>query len=149
MVNLLSANPPLVVFVGIGNVLRRDDGTGVYIARNIRENQQKRVIHAEVSIENYIGKINSIQPDLIILIDSMFFGKNPGYCRLLSPGELVDFSTHTHNISLRRISEFFCSETWVLGIQPASVSFGEGISRKVQISADRIIAIINSDYSCF
>ena len=147
--NLLAATHMLKVFVGIGNVLRHDDGVGVYIAGKILENQKIRVIHAEVSIENYIGKINAIHPEMIILIDSMYLGQKPGYCRLLTLEKLGDFSTHTHNISIRTISDLFKAEILILGIQPASVSFGEGLSIPVQNKADRIISIINSSYSCF
>jgi hydrogenase maturation protease len=122
---------------------------GVYISRHIRENRHIRVIHAEVSLENYIGKINAMNPDRIVLIDCMFLGKKPGYSRLLSPEKLEDLSTHTHNISLGMISSFFRSEILVLGIQPATVSFGEGLSAPVQKKADRIVSAINTDYACF
>lgn len=143
--NLIADTHTLKVFVGIGNLLRRDDGVGVYIVRKIKENQHIRVINAEVSIENYLGKINTFNADMIILIDSLFLGRKAGYWQLLSPQELGDFSTHTHNISLRMISELFKSEILILGIQPASVSFGEGLSHEVQTNADRIIRVINTD----
>jgi hydrogenase 3 maturation protease len=143
---LLAANHMLKVFVGIGNVLHRDDGVGVYIARKIRENQHIRVINAEVSIENYIGKVNAINPAVIILIDSMFFGREPGYSQLLSMERLRGSCTHTHNISLRMITELFKSEILILGVQPATVSFGEGLSGPVQKKADRLVSVINADY---
>jgi len=147
--NLLAAPHRLKLFVGIGNVLRHDDGVGVYIVTKIYENQHIRVINAEVSIENYIGKINAFDPAVIILIDSMFLGRKPGYCQLLSKERLGGISTHTHNISLRIISDLFKSEILILGIQPATVSFGEGLSAPVKKKADRIVSAINTDYSCF
>lgn len=146
--NLLVATDKLKLFIGIGNVLHCDDGVGVYIARKLQENRHIRVINAEVSIENYIGKINTMEADIIILIDSMYFGKKPGYCELLPVERLGDFTTHTHNISLRKIADFFNSDLLVLGIQPSIVSFGEGLSRPVHLSANRIVRIINTNNTC-
>jgi hydrogenase 3 maturation protease len=147
--NLLAATHMLKVFVGIGNVLRHDDGVGVYITRHILENQHIRVINAEVSLENYIGKINAMNPDRIVLIDCMLLGKKPGYSRFLSLDKLENLSSHTHNISLGMISSFFRSEILILGIQPATISFGEGLSVSVQERADRVVSVINTDYACF
>lgn len=134
----------LILFVGVGNVLHSDDGVGVYIAEKIKEREHIRVIKAEVSIENYIGKINSIQAQLLIIIDGVHFGKEPGYCRIMPVEQVLDFTTNTHNLSLKRISELFTAPVWILGIQPASVAFGENISPVIRKTADAILDIINS-----
>jgi hydrogenase 3 maturation protease len=149
MKKLLAATDKLKLFIGIGNVLHCDDGVGVYIARKLCENQHIRVINAEVSIENYIGKINTMEADIIILIDSMFLGRKPGFCELVPIESLSDITTHTHNMSLRKIADFLNSEIFVLGIQPAIVSFGEGLSSPVHQTANRIVALINSNNTCF
>ena len=135
----------LKLFVGVGNVLRSDDGTGVYIAERIKESEHIRVLKAEVSIENYVGKINSIRPDLLIIVDSVFFGEKPGYWKYISVEKLMDYTTNTHNISFKQISEMFTSQVWILGIQPESVAFGEEISPAVMQSADEIVDIINGE----
>ena len=41
------------------------------------------------------------------------------------------------------------SEILILGIQPATVSFGEGLSAPVQKKADRLVSVINTDYLAF
>jgi hydrogenase 3 maturation protease len=129
--------------VGIGNVLRSDDGIGVYIAQRIKENQNIKVLVVEVSIENYISRINEIHPQDLILMDAVNFNKEPGYFALLSPDKLMDYTTNTHNISLKKLASFFDSNIMILGIQPESVSIGENISKKVKMSADKIIQTIN------
>lgn len=133
----------LKLFIGVGNVLHSDDGVGVYIAERIKEREYIRVIKAEVSIENYIGKINSMAARLLIIIDGVHFGKYPGYCSIMPVNQVLDFTTNTHNISLKRISEFFVAPVWILGIQPASIAFGEKISPAVRKTADKILNIIN------
>jgi hydrogenase maturation protease HycI len=139
----------LKLFVGIGNVLHSDDGVGVYIVQKLNENSNIIVLNAEISIENYIGKINKINPDIIVLIDSVHFNKKPGYCRLIPADKLIDLTTSTHHVSLRMIGDFFHAQVYILGIQPHNVSFGEGLSLPVQRKANLVVNIINSTFSCF
>ena len=75
---LLSLHNKKLLFVGIGNVLKSDDGVGVYISRQIIESKKNSVLTVEVSIENYIGKINSLAPDVLILIDCVEMNSPPG-----------------------------------------------------------------------
>ncbi len=142
--NLLLQNDKRILFVGIGNVLKQDDGVGVYISQNIKSTASILALTVEVSIENYIGKINSLNPDIIVLIDCADLDSQPGSWRILPVGEVMDLTFNTHNISLNRLSEFFNVPVFVLGIQPASIDFGENISYLVKNIADRIILQINN-----
>ncbi|UCH14770.1 MAG: hydrogenase maturation protease [Bacteroidales bacterium] len=132
-----------LLFIGIGNVLRSDDGVGVYICKRLNTNKNINTLIVEVSIENYIKKVNEYNPDILILVDCVNFNRDPGYADLLPVEKIKDFTTSTHNISLKRISEFFKMEVLVLGIQPESLLFGEELSRQVRESADNIIENIN------
>jgi hydrogenase 3 maturation protease len=138
----------MVLFVGLGNVLHHDDGVGVYLVQRLQENQHIRVLNAEVSLENYIGKINSIHPDFLILIDSVIFNRPPGYSRMMPVDRLAEYTTNTHNISLKKIMAFVQAQTFVLGIQPAVITFGEGLSSSVQKKANFLAAKINTCFTC-
>jgi hydrogenase 3 maturation protease len=141
--NLLSQKDKKKLFVGIGNLLKSDDGVGVYISKRIRTNDTILSLTVEVSIENYIGKINSLNADILILIDCVDMKEVSGTFKLLSISEIQDLTFNTHNISLRRLSEFFTMPVYVLGIQPEKIDFGENISYLVKNVADRIIKHIN------
>jgi len=132
-----------LLFVGVGNVLKSDDGVGVVISRQIIERPAIRSLTVEVSIENYIGKINSMGPEEIIIIDCMELGENPGVWSLVALEDVEDISFNTHNISLGRLVDFFPYSKYVLGIQPLSLEFGDSLSAPVQDSATRIIRLIN------
>lgn len=132
-----------LLFIGVGNVLKSDDGVGVIISRQIRERPGIMSLTVEVSIENYIGKINSLLPEKIMIIDCMELGSSPGSCRLLELNEVEDITFNTHNISLGRLGDFFNYPTYVLGIQPATVAFGDELSPAVRLTADKIIHQIN------
>ena len=132
-----------LLFIGVGNVLKRDDGVGVVISNQIIERPDIKSLTVEVSIENYIGKINSLEPGEIVIVDCMELGSNPGTYRLLTLENVEDITFNTHNISLGRVGDFFQYPSYVLGIQPKSVEFGDHLSPPVQDSADRIVRLIN------
>ena len=131
------------LFVGIGNVLKMDDGVGVFISKSIKTNGTISSLTVEASIENYIGKINSMDPDILILIDCVDMKATTGTFKLLSLRQIQDLTFNTHNISLRRLAEFFPMQVYVLGIQPEKVDFGENISYLVKNVAEKIIKQIN------
>ena len=147
MFNELNKIPSLkhkkTLYVGIGNLLKMDDGVGVYISKRIRNEGTVSSLTVEVSIENYIGKINSMKPDILILLDCVDLKEVPGTFKLLSLKQIQDLTYNTHNISLRRLLEFFRMPIYVLGIQPEKVDFGENISYSVKKVADKTINHIN------
>lgn len=140
---LLSRTNKKILFAGIGNQLKSDDGVGVYISRQIVNRKNITSLTVETSIENYIGKINSLKPDILVLIDCMELGTDPGNYKLLNINQIQDITFNTHNISLKKLSDFFKMDVKVLGIQPEKVDFGENISYIVRINADKIIKQIN------
>ena len=141
---LLSRKGEKILFVGIGNVLKKDDGVGVYISRKIKNRGLVSSLTVEASIENYIGKIITLNPDILILIDCAEMKLPVGSFRLMTLNHIEDLTFNTHNISLRRLSEFFTMEVYILGIQPEDIDFGENISYLVKEVADKIIKQINN-----
>jgi hydrogenase 3 maturation protease len=135
-----------VLYVGIGNVLRKDDGVGVYISSKIRKTKHISALTVEVSIENYIGKINSLHPDMLVLLDCMELNLSPGSFRIAGIDQIDDHTFNTHNISLNRLGEFFAMPVLILGIQPQQIDFGETLSFAVRETADSIIRAINQEY---
>jgi len=142
--NFLLKNDKRILFVGIGNLLKKDDGVGVYISSRIRKKSNIEALTVEVSLENYIGKINRIDPDILVLIDCVEMGSAQGTYKLMSVSHIDDLTFNTHNISLKRLSEFFKMPVYLLGIQPEKIDFGENMSCIVKEEANKIINIINS-----
>lgn len=140
---LLSQKDKKILFVGIGNLLKKDDGVGVYISSRIKPSNRISSLTAEVSLENYIGKINSLEPDILVIIDCTDIGSPPGTYKILPVSDIRDLTFNTHNISLKRIAEFFTMPVFILGIQPEKIDFGENISYLVGKVADKIILQIN------
>jgi hydrogenase 3 maturation protease len=141
--SILSQKDKKKLFIGIGNVLKSDDGAGVYISRKIMQRDSVSSLTVEISIENYIGKINSLNPEILILIDCADMKLPPGSFKLLTLNQIQDRTFNTHNISLKNLSEFFTMQVYVLGIQPEKIEFGENISYLVRTVSNKIIKQIN------
>jgi len=133
-----------LILAGIGNVLKHDDAVGVYMTDNVMPTSIIHPLTVELSIENYIGKINQLNPDTLILVDCVHFNRKPGYTNLIPIKQLIDHTTHTHNISLNKLNQFFRMPVYVLGIQPQDVSFGEGMTPAVKTCADHLLSLINT-----
>ena len=140
---LLADKNRKILFAGIGNVLKSDDGAGVYISSRIISNDHIKALTVETGIENYIGKINSLEPDTLVLIDCVDMKLPPGSIRLLDVNQIQDLTFNTHNISFRRLSDFFEMPVYILAIQPENILFGENISYIVKDISDNIINQIN------
>ena len=132
-----------ILFVGIGNVLKSDDGVGVYISNHIKNGRNISALTVEVSIENYIGKINSLNTDLLVLLDCMDYQKPAGFWQIIPASGLNGYTTNTHNISLDQVSELFNAPAYILGVQPKNIQFGESLSPEVKTAANSIISQIN------
>lgn len=133
-----------ILLVGIGNVLRRDDGIGVYIVQRIKESAWLSGLVVEVSLENYIRVINRKAPDLLILVDCLDFGKWPGYSRVLSLEQIREDAVHSHHLTLSKVSEYFAMPVRVLGIQPGSIKVGEEMTPAVRDSGNRLIRFFHA-----
>ncbi len=143
LIELLSEDKT-ILFVGVGNCLKSDDAIGINICEKITPNEHRKVIIVESGIEKYVGKINSIAPDIIVLVDCTDFNRKPGYWNLVPIEKILDHTMHTHTISIKRISEFFEMPAYILGVQPKNVKFGEIFSKEVLNSANNLIELINN-----
>jgi hydrogenase 3 maturation protease len=133
-----------LLFAGVGNRLKSDDAIGIQICENLIITPRLDTLIVEAAIEKFVGKINSLAPDILILVDCTDFVQSPGFFKLISVTDIPDTTFHTHTVSLRRISEFFEMKTYLLGIQPHNVKFGESISPSVQKTAQKIIQFLNN-----
>lgn len=132
-----------ILIIAIGNYLRSDDGAGPRILDKLKAIDRVQLLNAETNIERYIEPIQQSGADVLLFIDCVHFDKEPGYAELLSIDKIEDHTMHSHNISLKRIREFFAVPAYVLGIQPASLKVGERLTQKVESQVNAIIKELN------
>lgn len=124
-----------LVFVGLGNELREDDGAGLVLVENLKlkkEFHQSHFILAGRNPENHLQAILDCNPQIVIFVDAAEWNGKPGEIKKFNEEEIshTDFSTHT--FSIKMIQEFLLNHRQMdfmfLGIQPLSTSFGQGLS---------------------
>lgn len=139
-----------VVVAGIGNSLRRDDFVGVKIVRDLQGSASSSVylIECETVPENFIEPIIRFNPSHLLIIDAALLNLEPGSSKLLSSKQLMERPVvATHVLPLRIFCEYLATATnakiALLLIQPGDTSFGEGLTREVQNTADRIARLLS------
>ncbi len=126
----------------IGNRLRSNDGVDPLLASRLAGKVRTEVLDVGDTPENYHGPLMQCKPNVILAIDAVRAGGNPGEVSLISPGEITDRATSTHDFYLRDVLKLLSRETGapvlVLGIQPATTRLGENLSRLTSAALIRL-----------
>jgi hydrogenase 3 maturation protease len=128
------------VLVGMGNVLKADDGAGPLLIQRLRQRLNGRInaelFDAGVTPENYLGPIVNSVPATVIIIDAMDHGGKPGTVTLLTQAwfATTGFSTHGMNpeFFINYLKENGIHNITFMGIQPENISLGGEISPGVK-----------------
>ncbi len=126
-----------IVYMGIGNILRGDDGIGPHLVEVLRK-RGASVVDAGTVPESYIGPVTRLEPETIVLVDAVHLGSEPGSVELLERDEILKHNCFsTHNLSPVLVMERLENETgasvFMLAIQPATLELGASISPAVNL----------------
>ncbi|MCR4392402.1 MAG: hydrogenase 3 maturation endopeptidase HyCI [Candidatus Acetothermia bacterium] len=135
------------VLLAIGNPLRRDDGVGLGVGERL-QGTGWTVIAAGQAVENALGLIERLAPDLLVVVDAAEMGLPPGSARRLplTEGERMLSSTHALPLPflLSRLTGKV-GELILVGIQPADRALGEGLTPPVQTSVERVVSMLREN----
>jgi hydrogenase maturation protease len=130
--------------VGIGNPMRRDDGVGPEVASSVRRLLRGRR-PSWVSLHPPSVRPESLLPRIppgqrVMIFDAVEADREPGavVCARLGDTRYGFFATH--NVPLKLVPGLAGreDEVFLVGIQPASVEFGEGLTPSVRGSAEAL-----------
>ncbi|MFH0877430.1 MAG: hydrogenase 3 maturation endopeptidase HyCI [Candidatus Omnitrophota bacterium] len=135
-----------VVLVGIGNILRGDDGFGPALIERLKGKVRAVCLDASVTPENYVARIADENPDTVLLVDAVSLQQQPGEYELIGSSDIVQSGMTTHDISLRMFIEYLKGQTqaniYMLGVQPKNISIGDEISPPVQETLEVVEQIL-------
>ena len=135
-----------IAIVGIGNIMRRDDGFGPALVNRIKSKIDALCIDAGPAPENYLGSIIKEKPDTILLVDAIHMERRPGYYDLLRKQDILRGGFTTHNMSPVMIIEYLEKETkadiYMLGVQPQNIFFGDELSARLNRALRELSNII-------
>ncbi len=141
--------PEKTLFIGIGNILRTDDGVGSIIISSLKNKygdclpNKVKLLDAGINIENLLSQIINFGPKTVVFFDAIrpnnkFLDKE---IVVLPKEKLQNTTFSTHNISLATTIEYlnfqinekfnFQPEFYVVGIKVFNINFAQKISEKV------------------
>ena len=157
-----------VLVAGMGNVLRRDDGFGVEVARRLADDASLSDTAKVIEVGN--GGIHLVQElmtgyDALVVIDAVERGTDPGTVHLLaadvpdlaewSEDQRGDFLADTHYTTpakamiLAKALGVLPPRVFILGCQPADAAdLGIGLSKAVEeavVQASGVLATLVLD----
>lgn len=138
-----------IAIMGIGSVLRSDDGAGMYcigILQSKLENYDNLLlIQASTAPENFTGVIKSFEPNRLFIVDAAHMGLSPGKIRIINMADITGVSFSTHMLPLPVMLKYLELETACeiicIGIEPKSTEQGFEICDEVRKGAETLAEI--------
>jgi len=141
--------------IGIGNLLRADDGVGVHVVRKLRETRPD-IDAVDLSTAS-IEMLEFIRGgDRVVIVDATKTGAEPGTIHRIAPEQLRKSSfTFSHGLNLFGVlilgqqlyPEEMPKEIVILAVEAEDVdSFGTELTEKVQAAVPKILKIIVDEF---
>lgn len=137
----------IVTIIGVGNIMRGDDGCGPKLIENLKKkNPKANLFDCGTVPENYIFPILTTSCDTVILVDAADFGMKAGSIKVFSLDEVSGSGLSTHNFSLRLFTDLLMTgkdnlNIFVVSIQPKTIGLGESLSEEVKSGIDTLADI--------
>ena len=127
-----------VVIIGLGNSNRGDDGAGLYLLNQLRKNKQLQSVNILAvgrTPENYLEKITSIAPELVVFIDAISNARKNSI-QLIDSDAIANKGFTTHSYSLTLVEDYLKNyndmEIRYLAIPVEEVATRDRISEKTR-----------------
>ncbi len=138
-----------IAVLGIGNDLRTDDGLGLFIIDNLKIDDPRIMIENVGSVpEGFAKNLASFGAERVIMVDAADMLKPPGHIELITKDRIGGIAISTHRMPLSFLMMYLEQETGaktlLIGIQPKSMQFGEGLTPEIQEVVDKTIASLEN-----
>jgi hydrogenase maturation protease len=137
----------IVTIIGIGNIMRGDDGFGPKFIESLKKKKTKaNLFDCGTVPENYIFPILTTSCDTVVLVDIADLKTEPGSMSILSLSELSGAGLSTHNSSIRLFTDLLMTgkedmNIFAVTVQPKSIAFGESLSPEIKEGVGRLTDI--------
>ncbi len=126
-----------VVIIGVGNILRGDDGLGPKFIELLKDFASDKFIPIDAGEvpENYTGKILKLSPDVVLFVDAVEIGESPGTVKIIPPSILKEDTLSTHKLPLGFVMKYLENEgikSFLIGIQPVQTEFNTDLSISIK-----------------
>lgn len=135
--------PDKILFLGLGNEHRGDDGAGLVFLDRLKCKTQfskSLFFKAGTNPENYLHYMLNSKADVIVIIDAAYTGNDPGRISLLDASEIDKLKISTHSYSVKLIEDYLTAHRKFkfiyIVIEPEVTSFAKKLSDSVNKGID-------------
>ncbi len=138
-----------IAVLGIGNDLRSDDGLGLSFIDKLNIDDPRIMIENVGSVpEGFTKSLADFKAERIIMVDAADMRKPPGHVELITKDKIGGIAISTHGMPLSFLMMYLEQETSgktiLIGIQPKSIQYGEGLTPEIQEVVDKTIASLEN-----
>jgi len=148
-----------IIILGVGSSLNCDDGAGPAVAENLINcmngdfPENMRVYNGCASPENLTGEIKRFSPNTLIIIDAADFSGTPGSIKTIDMKNITGTGFSSHMLPVSIMADYLEKETGcktiMIGIQPASILYGNELSEQVASTVRKITKIMMKNIKKF
>jgi hydrogenase 3 maturation protease len=135
------------LILGVGNPMRGDDAAGPEVAEALKKAGFPNVINCRDVPEKYTKDILKVQPETVVIIDTVNLDGAPGELRVIEIDEISETGFSTHQMALKLLARYvkthIRADVFLLGIKPESIAFEAPLSDAVRTSIDTIISFLS------
>lgn len=139
--------------MGVGSVLRSDDGAGMYLIEKLQEltkSDNLLLVAGSTAPENFTGVIKDFAPDTLFIVDAAQMNLPVGEIRVLDTTDINGLSFSTHMLPLPVMLNYLrleanC-EVVCIGIQPENTDMGFAMCEKVKSTVETLARLFAEAY---
>lgn len=134
------------VLIGMGNPLGLDDAVGLHVAEQLAGSDWT-CWTAGTALENVIGAVKRLEPDLVVVVDAADMGLAPGSFRRLPLPSIPVMLGTTHGLPLTLLVPLLqeaVEELVVVGVQPGKLGTGEGLSAEAAGAVRYLVRLLTN-----
>lgn len=135
-----------LVILGVGNILKCDDGAGPFVIANLQEKDNVLLIDGQTMPENFTGLIRKENPTHLMIIDACLMGEVPGTVKFVDREDFKNIGISTHSMSLNYFVKYLERDldfnVSFVGIEPESLDYGEDLTLKVYNNCINLINLL-------
>ncbi len=140
------------LILGIGNLLKGDDGVGVHVARALKMEEEYLGVDIEDGGTGGLSLIDFFDSyEEILVVDAAGLGLPPGEFRWIAPDMLCArraWSGHDHGLvdAIRLLEVLPAKKTIrILGVQPAQMESGTTLGPELRAAFSTILAAVRHE----
>jgi hydrogenase maturation protease len=137
--------------IGIGNILRKDDGVGVHVIKELEkqlDNSFVELVDGGTSTLDMLGYF--LDYEKVVVIDCLRAGYKPGTIYKIKPEEIKDYNKENlsiHDVQILdvvKIANMFGKhpQVMIFGVEPKEISFDLEISDTIKNKIPEVVNLV-------